>query len=201
MSKGAHLLSGKLKTWRVRHWMFGSSLPPVFACLFYIICVSAYSDVRILDGIYAKHSRRLIRGRNCLPFPSNWVHPSFWWGPCCFFSVFLCCPIMCLYVMISVLWCQLWFPHKMMLGSSLPPVVMYYLRYLCLLAHSGVQHIVLCFFSFFLRLMYPMLPVYLHYPFLFGPSIFSNAYLYTTTTKKFWTIDNSSICPLNVDKQ
>jgi hypothetical protein len=25
---------------------------------------------------------------------------------------FLCCPIMCLYVMSSVLWCPLWFPHN-----------------------------------------------------------------------------------------
>jgi hypothetical protein len=34
---------------------------------------------------------------------------------------------------------------------------MSYLRYLCLLAYSGVQHIVLC--CVFLGLVYPMLPV------------------------------------------
>jgi hypothetical protein len=36
---------------------------------------------------------------------------------------FLCCPIMYLYVLRSVLWCPLRFPHKTMFGSSLPPVV------------------------------------------------------------------------------
>ena len=36
---------------------------------------------------------------------------------------FLCCPIMCLYVLTSVLWCPFWFPHKTMFGSCLPPVV------------------------------------------------------------------------------
>ena len=35
---------------------------------------------------------------------------------------------------------------------------MSYLRYLCLLAHSGVQHI-----------LYPMLSVYLDFPFLIAP--------------------------------
>ena len=39
-----------------------------------------------------------------------------------FFS-FLCCPIMCHYVLSSVLWCPMRCPHKMMFGSSLPPVV------------------------------------------------------------------------------
>jgi hypothetical protein len=50
---------------------------------------------------------------------------------------------------------------------------MFYLRYLCLLAHSGVQHI-----FFFLRLVYPMSPVSLDCPFLVAPSIFSNVYLH-----------------------
>ena len=36
---------------------------------------------------------------------------------------FLCCPIMCLYVLSSVLWCPLRFPHKTVFGSSLPLVV------------------------------------------------------------------------------
>ena len=52
-----------------------------------------------------------------------------------------------------------------MLGSSLPPVVfmgfMSFLRYLCALAHSGVQHILCCVFLFLFVLcfVYPMLPV------------------------------------------
>jgi hypothetical protein len=36
--------------------------------------------------------------------------------------------------------------------------LMYYLRYLCLIAHNGVQHILCCVFVF-LRLVYPMLSV------------------------------------------
>jgi hypothetical protein len=47
---------------------------------------------------------------------------------------------------------------------------MSYLCYLCLLAHSGVQHI-LCyvFVLFFHRTVYPMLPVSLHCPLIDCP--------------------------------
>ena len=48
------------------------------------------------------------------------------------------------------------------------------LRYLCLFAHSGVQHIGLCYFFFLLRLV---LPISLDCPFLVAPSVFSNVYL------------------------
>jgi hypothetical protein len=48
------------------------------------------------------------------------------------------------------------------------PTLMLYLRYLCLLAHSGVQHI-LC-------LTHPMLPVSLDCPYLIAPSVFPNVY-------------------------
>jgi hypothetical protein len=50
---------------------------------------------------------------------------------------------------------------------------MSYLRYLCLFAYSGVQHILCCVF---LRLVYPMLPVSLDSPCLIAPSVFSNVY-------------------------
>jgi hypothetical protein len=44
---------------------------------------------------------------------------------------------------------------------------MSFLRYLCALAHSGVQHILCCVFLFLFVLcfVYPMLPVSLDYPF------------------------------------
>jgi hypothetical protein len=87
------------------------------------------------------------------------------------FLVFiLLCPIMFLYVLSSLLSCSLRFPHifyvrfvftssclyeghvLFTLGLSLPPVVcmrvMSYLRYLCLLDHSGVQHICCVFMLF-----------------------------------------------------
>jgi hypothetical protein len=49
---------------------------------------------------------------------------------------------------------------------------MSYLCYLCLLAYSGVQHILFC-----LRLVYPLLPVSLDCPFLIVLSVFSNVYI------------------------
>jgi hypothetical protein len=36
----------------------------------------------------------------------------FWWGPCCSYCSFLYCPIMCIRVLSSVLWCPLRFQHK-----------------------------------------------------------------------------------------
>jgi len=50
---------------------------------------------------------------------------------------------------------------------------MSYLRYLCLFAHSGVQHI-LCYV--FLRIVYPMFTVSMDCPFLIAPSVFCNVY-------------------------
>ena len=54
---------------------------------------------------------------------------------------------------------------------------MSYLRYLCLLAYSGVQHI---FVFFSRRHVYPMLPVSLDCQFLIVPSVFSNVYIIET---------------------
>ena len=53
--------------------------------------------------------------------------------------------------------------------------------YLCLFAHSDVQHILYCVFVFvFLSLEYTMLPVSLDWPYLIAPSVFSNVYLLRT---------------------
>ena len=55
---------------------------------------------------------------------------------------------------------------------------MSYLRYLCLLAHSGVQNILRCVFVVFLWLVYTMLPFVLYsYSYLITPLVFSNVYL------------------------
>jgi hypothetical protein len=52
------------------------------------------------------------------------------------------------------------------------------LRYLCLFAYSGVQHILCCVFYFVcLHLVYPMSPVSLDCPFLIATFGFSNVYL------------------------
>ena len=71
---------------------------------------------------------------------------------------------------------------------------MSYLPYFCLLAYSGIQHILCCVFFVLLvlvllpvsldcfcfacpRLVYPMLPVSLDCPILLARSVFSNVYL------------------------
>jgi hypothetical protein len=56
------------------------------------------------------------------------------------------CPIMCHYILSSVLWCPLWFPHKNV-DSSLPPVVLMkvhvLLCYLYVFVYSAFQYCVL----------------------------------------------------------
>ena len=55
---------------------------------------------------------------------------------------------------------------------------MSYLRYLCLLTHSGVQRISCCaFVLFFFVFLYSMLPFSWDFPFLIAPSVFFGVYL------------------------
>ena len=68
----------------------------------------------------------------------------------------------------------------MMFGSSLPPVVcrMSYLRFMCLVAHSAVQHILCCVFAFLVFVLCALIfPDSLYCPFFIAPSVFFNAYL------------------------
>jgi hypothetical protein len=51
---------------------------------------------------------------------------------------------------------------------------MSYLRYLCLLPHSGVQTILCCVFVLFFIVL---LPVSLDFPFVIAPRVFSSVYL------------------------
>jgi hypothetical protein len=102
--------------------------------------------------------------------------PGFW---CDLFSL-LCCPIIYLYRLNSMLWCPLRFPRKndvrphpqLLVGGLMP-----YLRYLCLLEYIGVKHILCWVFWGFFRLVYTMLSVSEDCPFLIVPSVFSNVYL------------------------
>ena len=92
---------------------------------------------------------------------------------------FLCCPSMGLFVLGSVLWCPLRFPHKTMFYSSLPPVVcrrtlVLFKLFVFLCVQWCSMHIVLCFYFVFLRLM---LAVSLDWQFLIAPSIFSSVYI------------------------
>jgi hypothetical protein len=58
-----------------------------------------------VNCIYEQHGGCLIRSKNCLPFASTWVHLHcfFDWVLVAHHSRLLCCPIMCLYVLCSVL--------------------------------------------------------------------------------------------------
>ena len=67
---------------------------------------------------------------------------------------------------------------------------MSYLCYLCLFAHSGVQYI-LCYVFVFLRLVYPMLPDSLDFPFLIAPSVFSNVYSIYIATVIFFVVEEA----------
>ena len=80
------------------------------------------------------------------------------------FLVFLCCSIICLYVLNSILWCSLRFLHENDVQLSLPPVVRTRAHVLFnLFVHSGVQHILSCVFALF---FFVLLPVSLDCPFL-----------------------------------
>ena len=91
------------------------------------------------------------------PIMCFYVLTSVLWCPImclCVQTSVLCCPIMCLYVLTSVLWCPLWFPHKNVCSVRLclqlfVGRLMSYLLYLCLLGHSGIQHILCCAFALF----------------------------------------------------
>ena len=69
---------------------------------------------------------------------------------------------------------------------------MSYLRYLCLLTHSGVQHIFVVFSLGCIRRV-AMLPASLEFTFVIAPSVFSNVYLFETTTY-FTYMSGCSIC-------
>ena len=89
-----------------------------------------------------------------------------------YFLFSVCCLIMCLYILCSVLWCPLRFLHKNDVNSSLPPVVcrrahILFTLFVFACAQWCPTHIVLCFCLFVFVLCT-----------LFAPSIFSNVNLY-----------------------
>jgi hypothetical protein len=102
-----------------------------------------------------------------------------------FFVCFLlCCPIMCLYVLSSMLYCTLQFSHKnyvqfVFISSCLYEgscLISSYLRYFRLFAYSGVQHIFRCVCVFVFVLVLCILCC----QFLcVVPSVFANIYFPT----------------------
>jgi hypothetical protein len=75
------------------------------------------------------------------------------------------------------------FHIKTLFGPSLPPVVFVgglvsYLHYLCLFAHSCVQHILCCVFVLFFFVLCTLCCQFLWIVHFYYPSIFSNVYLH-----------------------
>ena len=106
---------------------------------------------------------------------NTWGRPWVFCGVHLLNLFLLCCPIMCLYVLCSVLWCPLWFPHKkdVRFFFFIPPVVC---RGLVLFTSCVYLRIMLCFYFVFLRLVCHMLPVSLDCPFLIASSVFPTVY-------------------------
>ena len=102
-----------------------------------------------------------------------------------FLVFFFCCPIICLYVLSSVLWSRYDFRVKTMFGSSLPPIVlrglMSYLRYLRLCACGGVQHILCCVFVLFVFVLCTLCCKFLCIVHFWIPNRYSLKLMYTTT--------------------
>jgi hypothetical protein len=70
---------------------------------------------------------------------------------------------------------------KTMVGSCLPAVVnrrnnVLFTLFVFACVYFSSTHTVLCFCYAFLRLVYPMLPVFLDFPFVIAFSVFSNVY-------------------------
>ena len=91
----------------------------------------------------------------------------------------------------ALLGCLLKMQLKRNLNHSRPNLihfVMSYLRYLCLLAHSGVQHILCCVFVLFFFVLCTLLPVSVDCPFFIAPS-----YSLTFICPFLWIVHSSSV--------
>ena len=115
------------------------------ACIFISIIFPFFNVYKMFISLqlYSTMSLYNVKG-----FADNRVHSVFLWGGVAHLFSFLCCPIIFLYVLSSVLWCRLRFPHNTMFGSSLPPVF-------CRKVHILITLFIICvcfLFVFFLCL-------------------------------------------------
>ena len=100
---------------------------------------------------------------------------------CIFLLSFLCCPIMCLYILNSMLWCPLIFQHKdevqFVFISSCLQESSCLIYVICVWLHIVVSKAYCIVFLFCLSSScVPMLPVSLDCRILIAPSVFSNLY-------------------------
>ena len=92
----------------------------IILCIKYIVKLKVKKNIE--NCIFEQHGGCLIRNRNCLPFMSTWVHSRvFWWVCVAHLFMFLCCPIMCLYVLKSPVVMSV--TISVWKRCSLPPVV------------------------------------------------------------------------------
>ena len=66
---------------------------------------------------------QILPCNKALLFASTWVNPQFISAVRIAYNLFLCCPIICLYILSSVLWRPLRFPHKNDVWFVLPPAL------------------------------------------------------------------------------
>jgi hypothetical protein len=95
---------------------------------------------------------------------------------------YLCCPIKLLYILSSMLWCPLRFPHKdnvwFVFPSSCLEKGSCLIYIICVCLHIVVSNTYCVVFFFILSISLFLLPVSLDCPFLIAPSVFSNVYLH-----------------------
>jgi hypothetical protein len=185
------VISATISTWKLY-------VPSVFCRRVHAICMSFvfawYSGVQHVLTIWVTwwvsyKRQELLTLREYLSSSSGFLARSV----LLIILVFLCCPIMCLYVLSSALWCPLRFPHKnddrFIFTSSCKGSCLIYVI-LRLFAYCGVQllFILCCVFVLFVFvwcLVYPVLSVSLDCPFLIAPSVFSNVYCYCVYCLRF----------------
>ena len=110
--------------------------------------------------------------------------PVFLWVPCCLSFYFLCCPIVCLYVLGFMLWCPLRFPHGIdvrfeFASSCLWGTRVLFVLFVFVCVWWCPVRIVLCVYFVFLRLLCPMLPVSLDCSFVIASWPYSLMFILT----------------------
>jgi hypothetical protein len=111
-----------------------------------------------------KHYLKIHRGcliRSNKAYPSRPHERARNFGICCSPSLVFCVDLLCVF-MFRVSCCDVRYDFriKTMFGSTLLPLfvrgLMSYLRYFCLFAYSGVQHILCCAFVLFVFVLWTL---------------------------------------------
>ena len=132
--------------------VFLASLPPVAGSYSFMLVVLFCILMSYATWLYMLHDGRLIRGGNCLPFASTWVHPNRFLIVSVMLNFLVFCFVLCIFALSAyILICSQWIT---ILDS---PGFYFFQRW------SYVQFSVLCcvcFFVFVLCIVYVCLSVY-----------------------------------------